>query len=119
MRYLLTDHEADPALLLRPATALDRCADVIGHEAGGPAAVLHDFVTAFRPAQLPRLQELTARNVGFGVETASSMFDDDLDSENEPFEGVLIVAPFRGDEVVVSRAAYKRFVAAMLEQATR
>ena len=114
MRFHLTDDEADPSKLLAARQASHHLAEVNGADEDGARAVLQDFVNAFQPGQLERLRELTARGVGFGVEIAGSMYDDDLEPGDEPFEGVLITAYFRGDEVVLSREAFRRLVDAMV-----
>lgn len=114
MRYHLTDDEADPSKLLGARQYSHHLAEVQGAEDGGARAVLQDFVNAFRPRYLERLRELTAQGVGYGVEIAGSTYDDDLEPGDEPFEGVLVKATFRGDEVVLSREAFQRLVDAMV-----
>lgn len=114
MRYQLSDEEADPTRLLGARQASHHLAEVQGAEDGGARAVLQDFVNAFQPRQLERLRQLTADGVGFGTEIAGSMYDDDLEPGDEPFEGVLITASFRDDEVVLSREAFRRLVDAMV-----
>jgi hypothetical protein len=49
-----------------------------------------------------------------GHEGGHSTYDDDLDPSDEPFEGVLIGSQFSMDTAVLSRAAYKRLVDALL-----
>lgn len=119
MRYQLSNEEADPKKLLAAPTTSQHLAEVVGSDANGARSVLQDFVNAFRPRELARLKELTDAGVGFGVEIASSMYDDDLEPGDEPFEGVLIRANFRDDEVVVSRDAFRRLVDAMVALAPR
>lgn len=114
MRYHLSDEDADPTRLLGARQASHHLAEVQGADDGGARAVLQDFVNAFQPRQLAQLRELTAQGVGFGVDVAGSMYDDDLEPGDEPFEGVLVTAHFRGDEVVLSREAYRRLVDAMV-----
>lgn len=119
MRYQLSNEESDPRKLLTSPEMSHRLADVVGSDGGGARSVLQDFVNAFQPRELARLKELTDAGVGFGVEIASSMYDDDLEPGDEPFEGVLIRANFRNDEVVLSREAFKRLVDAMVALAPR
>jgi hypothetical protein len=114
MRYLLQDDAVDPAQLLAEPQREDAVAGVVGAEAGGAAAVLGDFVAGLDQRRLMRLAELTAQGAGYGHEFAGSMFDDDLDEDDEPFEGVLISAQFRDDDVVMSRDAYNKLVGALL-----
>jgi hypothetical protein len=113
VRYWLSDEEADPARLLRARTASYRIAEVAGGE-GGAAAVLQNFVHGLRAHHLPVLRAQTERGAGFGTEIASSMYDDDLEPDDEPFEGVLVSSNILQDEVVLSRTSYKRFVDALL-----
>jgi len=114
VRYQLGDEEVDPKRILKPRTANHRIAEVEGGESGA-MAVVQNFVHGFRPHHLPRLREQTDRGAGYGHEAASSMFDDDLEPGDEPFEGVLITSNIRSDEVVMSRAAYKRLIDALLD----
>lgn len=114
MRYQLSDEEADPNQLLVAPGERHHLADVVGADKSGARTVLQDFVNAFQPHELTRLKELTDADVGYGVEIASSMYDDDLEPGDEPFEGVLVRANFRGEEVVLSRNAFKRLVDAMV-----
>jgi hypothetical protein len=116
MRYVLRDDAADPAMLLTEPRREEAVAGIVGAEAGGAAAVLGDFVAGLDRRRLPRLAELTAQGAGYGHEFAASMFDDDLEEDDEPFEGVLISAQFRDDDVVMSRAAYGKLVAALVER---
>jgi hypothetical protein len=113
MRYVLTDDDVDPARILRPRSSPHWIADVAFAEAG-PMAVVQNFVHQFRRRNLPRLRELTEQGIGFGGEVANSMFDDDLEPGDARFEGVLLTSQIYDDEVVLSRAAYKRLVDAML-----
>ena len=114
MRYQLSNEESDPKKLLTSSEVSHHLAEVVGSDAGGARSVLQDFVNAFQPRELLRLKALTDAGIGFGVEIASSMYDDDLEPGDEPFEGVLIRAHFRSDEVVLSRGAFKRLVDAMV-----
>lgn len=114
MRYHLSDAEVDPRTLLGARQVPHHLAEVHGADGDPARAVLQDFVNAFEPRDLARLHELTAQGIGYGVEVASSMYDDDLEPGDEPFAGVLVRASFRGDEVVVSRAAFARLVDAMV-----
>lgn len=114
MRYQLSNEEADPKKLLTSPEVHHNLADVVGSDAGGAHLILQDFVNAFQPHELARLKELTDAGVGFGVEIANFQYDDDLEPGDEPFEGVLIRSNFRGDEVVLSREAFKRLVDAMI-----
>jgi hypothetical protein len=113
VRYRLSDEEADPARLLRPRTTSYRIAEIEGGESG-PAAVLQNFVHGLRSHHLPLLRAQTQQGAGFGTEIASSTYDDDLEPNEEPFEGVLLTSNIRKDEVVLSRTAYKRLIDALL-----
>jgi hypothetical protein len=114
VRYRLSDEEADPARLLLPRAAPFRLAEVAGAESGGAPAVVQNFVHGMRPQYLPLLRRQTEREAGFGHDVAASMYDDDLDPDDEPFEGVLITSQVIDDEVVLSREAYERLVDALL-----
>ncbi|HET9624568.1 MAG TPA: hypothetical protein VFP84_24535 [Kofleriaceae bacterium] len=48
--------------------------------------MLQDFVNAFQQHELAQLKELTDAGIGYGVEIASSMYDDDLEPGEEPFQ---------------------------------
>ncbi|MDQ3370747.1 MAG: hypothetical protein M3680_35465 [Myxococcota bacterium] len=119
MRYVLTDADADPAAWLTAPPYPYLLAGVAGAEQGGVAAVLQDFVSAIGVEHVERLREVTAAEVGYGVEMAGSMYDDDLEPGDEPFEGVLITTNMRDDAVVLSRAAYARLVQAMVDRASQ
>lgn len=119
MRYQLTDEAADPRTLLGARQEPHHLAEVQGAASDPARAVLQDFVNAFSPRRLAELKACTDREVGFGIELVSTMYDDDLDPGDEPFTGVLISAHYRDDEVVLSRAAYARLVDAMLALAPK
>jgi hypothetical protein len=114
VRYQLSNEEADPKTLLAAPEVSHHLAEVVESDTGGARSVLQDFVNAFQPRELARLKELTDAGIGFGVEIASSRYDDDLERGDEPFAGVLIRANFRNDEVVLSREAFKRLVDEMV-----
>ncbi|MBA3821088.1 MAG: hypothetical protein H0X17_19540 [Deltaproteobacteria bacterium] len=114
---MLTDADADPAALLTDPPYPSLLAGVVGAEQGGAAAVLQDFVSAIGVEHVERLRELTASEVGYGVEMAGSSYDDDLEPGDEPFEGVLITTSMRDDAVVLSRAAFARLVQALVNRA--
>lgn len=113
MRYVLSDDDVDPARVLKPRSAPYLIADVVGGETGA-MAVVQNFVHQFRRNALARLRELADQGIGLGGEVAGSMFDDDLEPGDELFEGVLLTSQIYDDQVVLSRAAYKRLVDAML-----
>jgi len=117
MRYRLSNEAAAPEHLLRPARYDHTLADVAAADKGGAAAVLRDFVEGIQPGQLENLLAATARGAGYGHEFAASTYDDDLDEDDEPFEGVLITARFRPDDVVLSRRGYEQLVAALADRA--
>jgi hypothetical protein len=114
MRYILQDDAVDPAQLLTEPQREEAVAGVVGAERGGAAAVLGDFVAGLDHRRLLRLAELTDQGAGFGHEFASALYDDDLDEDDVPFEGVLISAQFRDDQVVMSRDAYTKLVGALV-----
>jgi len=112
MRYQLDDQDLAPERVLVSPRYDHTLADVANLVP--PAAdVLRDFVEGIQPHHLAQLAELAASGAGFGHEIASSTYDDDVDSDVVPFEGVLITAEFRPDEVVMSRHAYARLVDAL------
>jgi hypothetical protein len=95
MRYRLEDKDLDPARLLAAPRYDHTIADVVGADEGGAAAVLRDFIEGVPLGELSHLQSQAARGAGSGHEFASSMYDDDLDEGDEPFEGVLNVLSVR------------------------
>jgi len=119
LRYYISNDEADLKNLVAPAAG-DHFVEVAGTGAG--RAVLVDFIDGFLADErcLQRLRECTLRDLGFGTEHGGSLFDDDIDGNMEPFEGVLVhVTDFasssgRDEEVVLSRVAFKRLVNAMV-----
>ena len=110
----MSDDEVDPAVLLIASANAYHLAEVVGADQDPARGVLQDFVNAFHGRYLTRLVELTRAGVGFGVEVAGSMYDDDLEPGDEPFEGVLVTAYFRAESVVMSRAAFARLVDAIV-----
>lgn len=114
MRYVLRDDDVDPRRLLRPRSDPHVLADVAGAADGGAAAVLQAFVGVFRARDLEWLRDTTARGVGCGTEFGHSTFDDDLDPEEERFQGVRLRSSLLRDEIVMSKSAYGRLVEALL-----
>lgn len=113
MHYVLDDEQASPDRLLLPSSQEGRVAEVVGASEGGAAAVIGDFIAGIQPRYLGDLRELTANGIGFGHDFASAGFSEDLEPDEEPFDGVRIVAQFRDDDVVMSKAAYVRLVNAL------
>lgn len=70
-----------------------------------------------RPDPRARLGALTDRWIGYGSDRGYSIFDDDLEPNEEPFTGVRLVSNRLPDEVILSRAAYRRLVDAILVSA--
>ncbi|WP_222271595.1 hypothetical protein [Modestobacter marinus] len=94
---------------LRPSPQPDRIVEVADADAD---VVFRDWLGTLDWPLLELLVECTAVQVGAGGDFAHTIYDDDGDAADDPFDGVRITAGFRDDaSVVVSRPDYDRIVA--------
>lgn len=77
--------------------------------------LFQDFFCLFTWRLLPWLGRCAAAQVGIGHELASTTYDDDLDPDEEPFEGVLLIAHFRDQAIVLSRQEMDAILADFFE----
>jgi hypothetical protein len=83
--------------------------------AGPELAPLRLLVQAAGWRQLDFLARTAADAVGAGLEVVATMYDDDLDPDDEPFAGVRILDTLDRDSIVVSRRAYETVVLRLLD----
>ena len=91
-----------PSVQLAPSPYPSRVCQVTA--TGEGADLLQDWLGMLNWSHLPLFADCAAREVGFGHEVAASAYDDDLEPDDEPFEGARITGNFREGALVLSRA---------------
>lgn len=91
--------------------------DVVAEIAGADPAVplFRDLLGALPWSQLRLIAGCAARQVGSGNEIASFAYDDDIDEDEEPFEGVRLTGDFRDEVAVFTRAEWDAILADFFE----
>ncbi|MDA8017680.1 MAG: hypothetical protein MPN21_09555 [Thermoanaerobaculia bacterium] len=85
--------------------------------ADGPDGLwlVRDLIDGLTWNSLRTLVSCVSRQVGFGTDLVSLTYDDDLDDDETPFEGVRFEHAFEDDVLILSRAEMDDLFARFLE----